>query len=64
MLVQQFIHNCNGSDFVSPLDPFEDVTFILHFEPRLMRVFNGACSFLRTRRGFSGRRHSGDRGWC
>ena len=33
MLAQQFIHTCNESDFVSPLDPFEDVTFILHYEP-------------------------------
>src|SRR2546426_8053233 len=33
----QFVHSCNESVAVSPLDPLR--TFIVHFEPRLMRVF-------------------------
>jgi hypothetical protein len=35
----QYIHICNESDYESPLDPVEDDTFILRFEPRLMQVF-------------------------
>src|SRR2546426_5175280 len=30
----QFVHSCNESVAVSPLDPLR--TFIVHFEPRLM----------------------------
>src|SRR5438309_3339141 len=33
----QFVHSCNESVAVSPLDPLR--TFIVHFEPRLMNVF-------------------------